>query len=186
MHGSLLGPILGAFSLGMFFPWVNDLGAQLGIFCSILLTGFIGLGNIVISTMDKIPDQKLFLTTEGCERENMTTQYYQHIEHDLSKISFDWKDEEASFWVQLWSISYIWQPAVGIITTMFFGGFFSAIVNSKRSAKTKSNRVKSDLLCKPILNVWLKCFGMNYMMNWVDFENQTRRKSNKSEHERGI
>ena len=173
----------GAFSLGMLFPWVNNFGVQLGIFFSVLVTGFIGLGNIVISMMDKIPDQKLFLTTEGCERENMATKYY---EQDMSKIAFDWKDEEASFWVQLWSISYVWLPTVGFVTTVFFGGCISGIVNSKRSAKAKSAQVKSDLLCEPILKVWVKCFGMQYMMNWVDFENQTRRKSNKSVRECGI
>lgn len=166
MHGSFLGPILGAYTLGMFLPWANDLGTLLGIFVSIALSGFVGLGNIIAGRNDLLPNQKLALESYGCDfidpLINATTLPHSDV------LRSAWKHEEYSFAVKIWSFSYIWLPGIGGLSTVIFGALFSFIIlNIDKKSERKVNK---SLLSKPFLRLWKKCFGEEYMANYVDSE----------------
>ncbi|KAG4068534.1 hypothetical protein HA402_004875 [Bradysia odoriphaga] len=174
IHGSLIGPILGAFTLGMFLPWVNNTGILLGMFVSILFSGFIGLGNIIAGIQDLLPNQRLNLTVQGCTCSNGVEEQFcrdfpdnQYL--DLADNSH-WKENDDSVLIRMFSISYIWQPGVGTLSTIVFGIFFSALVIL--IDKSKRKKVHAKLLSKPFIRLWNKIFGKSRMDNWIDYDDK--------------
>ncbi|OXA57937.1 Sodium-coupled monocarboxylate transporter 1 [Folsomia candida] len=181
VHGSLLGPILGAFSLGMFLPWTNTLGTLLGLLASVVITGFIGIGNIVAEKLYLLPDMKLSLSLRGCSCTNSTS-----IEtiimpcsdfispQNLTQLdtfdSFDWKENDDSIFIKIWSTSYIWQPGIGVVSTLFFGAVFSIIVTSINRKHVK--KVPARLLSKPFIKLWNKVIGDARMRQWIEYDNK--------------
>ncbi|KAK3778366.1 hypothetical protein RRG08_061843, partial [Elysia crispata] len=55
VFGVLAGPLLGLFSLGLFFPWVNEKGALAGLCGSIVLT-------FTISSFPEYPKERSPIT----------------------------------------------------------------------------------------------------------------------------
>ncbi|KAL5019390.1 hypothetical protein ScPMuIL_005112 [Solemya velum] len=62
LFGMIGGPLLGLFCLGMFFPWANSYGAYCGLFSSIALLLWIGVGTKVVKPFI----QKSPLSIVGC------------------------------------------------------------------------------------------------------------------------
>jgi len=180
IHGSLLGPILGAFTLGMFFPWVNNVGILLGMVTSILLSGFIGLGNIIVGRQDKLPNLRLDLTLRGCPcgngngtadlREECSAFLEPEDLHYLDmKYDENWKDfGNPGFFLKVWSTSYIWQPGIGELSTIIFGLIYSFIIIGLSKKKIKKVHVK--LLSKPFMRMWNALLGPERMKDWVDYD----------------
>jgi hypothetical protein len=80
--------------------------------CSIIVSGFVGLGNILAGRQDLLPNMRLHLTLRGCPCKNET------FEATCSEFELDdpyqldladnsnWKDEDYSAFVKIWSTSY--------------------------------------------------------------------------------
>jgi len=144
---------------------------------SIVISMFIGIGNIVAGRQEWLPDQKLCLSTHGCTLapESRSNPFEIFAKDDLdvslycpSKTNTAWKHNEDSFALRLWSISYVWQPGVGGITTFVFGIIFSAIVLAIR--KNQGPKVNESLLSIPFTRLWKKLFGKAYVDKWIDFD----------------
>merc|ERR1719264_2016944 len=59
IFGIVGGPVLGAFTLGMFIPWTNSWGAFSGTFVSLILTMWIGFGSTVAKNFGCPPPPQL-------------------------------------------------------------------------------------------------------------------------------
>lgn len=89
----------------------------MGLLASVVITGFIGIGNIVAEKLYLLPDMKLSLSLRGCSCTNSTS-----IEtiimpcsdfispQNLTQLdtfdSFDWKENDDSIFIKIWSTSY--------------------------------------------------------------------------------
>lgn len=141
---------------------------------SILFSGFFGLGNIVAGIQDLLPNQRLNLTVQGCicsngEEQQFCRDFPDNQYLDLADNSH-WKDNDDSVLVRMFSISYIWQPAVGTLSTIVFGIFFSALVILLDSSKKK--KVHARLLSKPFIKLWNAVLGESRMSNWIDYDDK--------------
>jgi len=176
IHGSLLGPILGAFSLGMFSPWSNNLGTLLGMITSIFFTAFIGLGNIVSGIQGVLPNQRLNLTLEGCVCRDGDIEQFCRDFPDNQYLNLPdnshWKDNGDSPLVRMFSVSYVWQPGIGGLSTVVFGIIFSYLVIV--FDKSQRKKVHARLLCKPFIRLWNRLLGEKRMLNWIDFDENVK------------
>ncbi|XP_035714145.1 sodium-coupled monocarboxylate transporter 1 isoform X2 [Folsomia candida] len=164
LHGTFLGPIVGVFSLGMFFPWSNALGSMLGIIPTLAITLFIGVGSILQGNEGLLPVQKLPLRTDGCYVNEMLQDTF------FSPAGKGWKDEDYSPLTKIFSIAYLWQPAITIMSTLIFGMLFSIIINASGGNNGRKRRVKSRYLSPHVLSMWVYIFGSERMKKWVEFE----------------
>jgi len=137
---------------------------------SILVCGFQGLGQILAGRIpDKLPDQRLFLTTDGCEVVNGTIPPIDSI--IPSEWSNPWKKRDDSWEVQIWSISYAWLPGIGIGTTIIFGLIFSGIISL---AGGKQRRIEKRLFAFPLLSFWKRVLGQKYLESWIEMESLSK------------
>lgn len=83
------GPLLGVFTLGMYFPWANSVvsghfirkvmqakffivcmdlmqGAICGLFCSVIIMFWIGFGGMIIRAQGLMAYSRKSVTVEGC------------------------------------------------------------------------------------------------------------------------
>lgn len=158
--GIILGPILGIFSLGMMFPWANSKGSLLGMILTLFLMSTFIVGNLSVD-VDRLPDQRLFLDTSGCELVNTSTT----ATSIWTNTSTNWKNEDYSGIIKLLSISYMWYSAMGCVLCVFFGLIFSIAINywDKKPRKL----VHSKCISPPIMQLLNKLFPI-YIQQWVD------------------
>ncbi|KAF0314469.1 Sodium-coupled monocarboxylate transporter 2 [Amphibalanus amphitrite] len=72
LYGMVGGPLLGLFTLGMFFPWANYKGAMSGVFSGLFVIFWIGVGFQVEKAFGRIHIPKLPTSIDGCPRYNST------------------------------------------------------------------------------------------------------------------
>lgn len=151
--------------------------------CSIALSAFVGIGNIIEGRNDKLPDQRLELSTDGCTRINKTDSSFFSFADKIDEHSFrpqtDWKElhKDDSFALKIWSISYIWQPGIGCVSTLLFGAFFSFVIIAVNRKSIK--RVHKNLLSKPWLRFWERIFSQEKLSEWIDYgDEETFRNAN--------
>ncbi|CAG7709868.1 unnamed protein product, partial [Allacma fusca] len=168
--GMILGPTLGIFTLGMFFPWANARGALLGLFCSLGFIGFIGVGSAIAQNQGLLPDQRLSLSTAGCLNETFFTETSSPDFHSTTPIQFlsqqpeledtliikqlTWKENKDSPLIKFLSVSFIWNSAYGCLSAILFGLLFSLIFSRIRDYP----QVHEDYLSPPLLWMWTYAF----------------------------
>jgi len=130
IFGIVGGPVLGAFTLGMFFPFANSLGAFIGCFSSLIFTMWMGFGQTVAKAAKTYHadtwSPKMPTSTENCPLAwfNYTV--------PAAKEPF-----EPFTHLELYEVSYIWYSAVAWLWCVVVGLLISLIkpVNHRRLDK---------------------------------------------------
>ncbi|CAG5127308.1 unnamed protein product, partial [Candidula unifasciata] len=113
LFGMIGGPLLGVFSLGMFFPWANKWGAYCGLFGSLLLMFWIGVGAAVV----KPPYETAIRSTEYC---NITAFDNDTVAALLAtSVPPPVTDRDATY--PLYTLSYMWYSATAVLTCIVVG-----------------------------------------------------------------
>lgn len=149
------------------------------MFFSIILSGYVGIGNIIEGRNNNLPDQRLELSVTECLVRNIGS----NVEgRPLSDFDYqgnwsythasDWKElhTDDSFARKIWSISYIWQPGIGCVSTILFSIIFSYIIIAIN--RKSIEKVHRNLLSKPWLRFWERILGQEKMSNWVDYSDE--------------
>ncbi|KAG3285571.1 sodium-coupled monocarboxylate transporter 2 [Ictidomys tridecemlineatus] len=137
IHGMCGGPMLGLFSLGLVFPFVNWKGALGGLITGITLSFWVAIGAFIYPA----PDSKTWplpLSTEQCFHSNMTTA----APPELSN-----RPTIADTW---YSLSYLYYSAVGCLGCIIAGVIISFITGHQRGKDV------DPLLIRPVCNLF--CF----------------------------
>ncbi|CAM6000601.1 unnamed protein product, partial [Sphagnum balticum] len=122
LSGSITGPLLGLFCLGIFIPCANAIGAFVGIILGVGTCLFITFGTLV---NPRPKGFQLPVSVDGCSRETVT------------EVGFDqWYNASqrhytVNYWPKgmnsIYHISYMYIPVVGILTTVITGIIASLI-----------------------------------------------------------
>lgn len=158
---------------------------MLGVFPALFLTLFIGVGSILDGNEGLLPNQKLPLRTDGCYINDTIDDFTTTISSMfgdsrsgsiISSYPTSWKDEEYSALTKLFSVAYLWQPVITVLSTIIFGLLFSIMINLWRKNGEKGDRhrqpVKSRYLSPHILTMWVKLLGKDRLKDWVEFEDE--------------
>ncbi|XP_071449636.1 sodium-coupled monocarboxylate transporter 2-like [Hetaerina americana] len=112
------GPLLGIFSLGLFFPWANSKGALAGGVISLASVAWVSLGAQAAIASGHISYPKKFTTVEGCavDPANHTPL------RNTSWTTEDPLDEPMNNSIfPLYSLSYLWYTTIGVIIVLSVG-----------------------------------------------------------------
>ncbi|XP_072046521.1 sodium-coupled monocarboxylate transporter 1-like, partial [Amphiura filiformis] len=116
LFGIIGGPLIGLFSLGMFFPWTNSKGAISGLVFGLIITLWIGIGALIYPPY--VP--KLPVSTDGCLNTSLpvyTTQDTYTLEEHQYQFALS----------TFYSISYAWYASIGYACTVLFGLLISFV-----------------------------------------------------------
>ncbi|KAK8751797.1 hypothetical protein OTU49_010357 [Cherax quadricarinatus] len=129
IFGMVGGPLLGVFTLGMFFPWANAYGAFIGEVISLIFMFWIGIGHQVARSNGQIRLEAMPTSIDGCV--NMTI-----IEPTFLPTP---EPEEA---LGLYRLSYMWYSATGCFTVIIVG-LLVTLVTGKQDVRAIDPRCLS-------------------------------------------
>nr|DBA30963.1 TPA: hypothetical protein GDO54_006884 [Pyxicephalus adspersus] len=136
------GPLLGLFSLGMFFPYCNSLGAVVGLLSGFGISLWVGIGAQIYPPLPE-RSRPLPLSTEGCSFIMEDANWTSTTTSPVTILSTVLQPEGSSrpvladYW---YSLSYLYLSVLGTIVTVLIG-----IIVSLLSGGLKQN-VNRDCL----------------------------------------
>ncbi|XP_035222452.1 sodium-coupled monocarboxylate transporter 2-like isoform X2 [Stegodyphus dumicola] len=141
ISGALGGPILGIYTLGMFFPWPSSFAALAGLFSGLGVCMWICVGSI----MFKRPHQTAPLSVEACQELYFNvTQSFLNMNTTASTIS----PSDDVF--PIYRLSYLWYSGIGCIVVIVVGLIVSLVIGSNKYD------IEKNLMTPFFYNLW-KC-----------------------------
>jgi len=140
IFGIVGGPVLGAFTLGMFVPWANSLGAFVGTLSSLIFTMWFGFGQTVARNFKAFSTPLKPLETDGCTAEilNSTLKARSVIPPEPCTDCFNH--------LEIYETSYMWFSAIPCLMCVAIG-----IVVSFASRKHQDPKKLNPDLISPAL-----------------------------------
>ncbi|XP_011307182.1 sodium-coupled monocarboxylate transporter 1 [Fopius arisanus] len=123
LSGITAGPLLGIFTLGMFFPQANSRGALVGAVLSLNLVAWISLGTQAALAKGVITYPMKPVSTDGCSPE---------IQKRFSNFSGIRKDAITVEPFFLYRLSYLWYTWIGFLTAILVGLFVSWLTGTNK------------------------------------------------------
>eukprot|EP00058_Branchiostoma_floridae_P010351 XP_002595839.1 hypothetical protein BRAFLDRAFT_232915 [Branchiostoma floridae] len=133
MFGTIGGPILGIFVLGMLFPCANGKGGFAGLFCSLIITMWLGFGQFV----HPYPRWKPPLSIVGCIHGNGTGNVTSAAE--MTTVPTEMTTVAASPGSEIYGMSYLWLGGVGVLSCVVIGlavSFITGVCLQRRRLAT--------------------------------------------------
>jgi len=128
------GPLLGVFTLGMFFPWANGNGALGGIILAQVFMLWLGFGTQAAKRNGHLLSPPLPFRTDGCTSNLTLPEFRNGTDGGI---------------YEFYKISYIWYSFIGCMITILVGLFLSKLTS--KSWKENAKNVNPDLL-SPIIS----------------------------------
>lgn len=138
IHGIVGGPMLGVFTLGMFFPWANTWGASVGLISGFVVAMWFGMGAFAST---------IFNPEAPRSYENCTDLYFNATNIDLTNVTFVPEvmgNNDDIF--PPYRLSYLWLSAIGFLVVLLIGNVVSLITGT-----TKGESIDERLLSPLIL-----------------------------------
>ncbi|XP_009863490.1 PREDICTED: sodium-coupled monocarboxylate transporter 1, partial [Apaloderma vittatum] len=143
IFGMIGGPLLGLFSLGILFPFVNEIGAFVGLLSGFTMALWVGLGSQVYPPLPE-KTRPLYLSVEGC---NMSSG---NLMSTTSPFTTGFKApaaERPAIADNFYSLSYLYFSTLGTISTIAVGVIISLLTGGlKQNTDRKFLLTKEDFL----------------------------------------
>ncbi|XP_075456789.1 sodium-coupled monocarboxylate transporter 1-like [Ascaphus truei] len=115
------GPLLGLFSLGMFFPFSNSLGAIVGLLVGFAMSLWAGLGAQIYPPLAE-RSRPLDLSTAGCNFSTIESNWTSTTEMTMLTTLMQPQVSERPVLADNWySLSYLYFSTLGTLVTLFVG-----------------------------------------------------------------
>ncbi|KAM3924119.1 sodium-coupled monocarboxylate transporter 1 isoform 1-T1 [Leptodactylus fuscus] len=141
IFGMVGGPLLGLFSLGILFPFVNSLGALVGLLVGFAVSLWVGIGSQIYPPLP-ISSLPKYLSVEGCNFSTTATNWtlttaHPTITDTMTEAQVGDRPALADNW---YSLSYLYFSTIGTVIAVIVG-----IIVSLLSGGLKQN-VNRDFL----------------------------------------
>ncbi|XP_073990082.1 sodium-coupled monocarboxylate transporter 1-like isoform X2 [Rhodnius prolixus] len=141
------GPLLGMFTLGMFFPWANAKGAFFGGISGTAVSLLLSIVSQAAIAHDRIQYPQKPLSISRCPPPTLSDYDYFF---SPKEVPYDFNFMKEPHWIfEIAKISYWWHTLIGAVTVLFFG-----ISASYLSGFTDPKLVNKDLIT-PVLHRFL-------------------------------
>ncbi|KAF8763801.1 Sodium-coupled monocarboxylate transporter 2 like protein [Argiope bruennichi] len=141
IHGIVGGPMLGAFTLGMFVPFANTKGAAMGLVSGFGIAMWFGIG--ALASHPYIPEQSR--SYQGC-----ADLYFNATSIDIANMtSIPETIRNNDDVLPPYRLSYLWFSAIGFFVVMIVGIVVSLITCSKEK------EIVDEKLLSPLIT-WLR------------------------------
>ncbi|KAG8227162.1 hypothetical protein J437_LFUL001706 [Ladona fulva] len=157
IFGVVGGPLLGVFTLGMFIPIANQMGAVIGLVVSVMISLWIGFGG------PKPPLPRLPVSTEGCLIDPNSTEVSSFT--TILPTNTTASVEEDYF--ILYELSYLWYVVIAFVITVVLGTLVSVLAHNRCGEWSRNNQ-DPDLFC-PFVAEW-KRKSLRRKDNYTDGE----------------
>ncbi|XP_078583638.1 sodium-coupled monocarboxylate transporter 1-like isoform X2 [Branchiostoma floridae x Branchiostoma japonicum] len=151
IFGMIGGPLLGLFTLGMFFPWANTIGAYAGMLVGFVMTFWVGIGAQVWKPIVPRPP----VSIAGCERLNetlanattsavsMATELFRSTTQAVSDVP------ERPPLAELYNISYLYYSLIAVLSVLIVGLIVSFITGAQDPAELDPRLISPffDIVC---------------------------------------
>ncbi|XP_045470398.1 sodium-coupled monocarboxylate transporter 2-like [Harmonia axyridis] len=137
------GPLLGIFTLGMFFPSANSVGALVGGVTSIALISWISIGTQINMAQGLIRFPQKPVSVQGC-KVDWLSEYLLTLDNPMTSVHL-----EPPF--ILYRLSYMYYTALGTITAISVG-----LIVSYLSGSNKGKSLSKDLFSPVIYRFLVK------------------------------
>ena len=123
IFGIVGGPILGAFSLGMFVPFTNSIGAFTGMLFSLIFTFWMGFGQIIAKQTGNYNTTKFSpLIPSNTSVINCPTHW---LLNDTSLVQTESSPSSNFLHLGLYGVSNLWYGTISFILCLMVGTIFS-------------------------------------------------------------
>lgn len=130
ISGALGGPILGIYTLGMFFPWPSSFAALTGLISGLGVCMWICIGSI----MYKRPHPTAPLSVESCqELYYNATQTFANMTETTAQVITASDDV-----FPLFRLSYLWYSGIGCLVVIIVGLMVSLVIGNDKYSLEKS------------------------------------------------
>ncbi|GIY25711.1 sodium-coupled monocarboxylate transporter 2 [Caerostris darwini] len=137
--GALGGPILGIYTLGMFFPWPSAFAALTGLVSGLGVCIWICIGSILY----KKPLETASFSVESCQDLYYNvTQSFQNMTSSTSIVV------DKDYVLPLYRLSYLWYSGIGCIVVIVVGILISLFVGNDK------HKIEKNLMTPFFYNLW--------------------------------
>ncbi|XP_069829284.1 sodium-coupled monocarboxylate transporter 1 isoform X2 [Dendropsophus ebraccatus] len=148
IFGMVGGPLLGLFSLGILFPFVNSLGAIVGLLMGFSISLWVGIGSQIYPPLP-IRSLPKYLSVEGCNFSTVDTNWtlttaFPSVTDLIIDAPVSDRPELADNW---YSLSYLYFSTIGTIIAVIVG-----VIVSLLSGGLKQNVNRDFLLTSQDFN----------------------------------
>ncbi|GAB6023076.1 Sodium-coupled monocarboxylate transporter 1 [Chamberlinius hualienensis] len=151
IFGMIGGPILGLFTLGIFFPWANAWGAVIGLFSSLTFVLWLGIG----AQVAKPYYPRLPISTSGCNAAEdffMNTTFVSSTVLPTLQTTLAPTMQTVNSTPAVYSLSYLYYSAIAIWWVVIVGLLVSFI-----TGKTKMELLNPKVISKYVALIIQKC-----------------------------
>ena len=128
INGCVSGPTLGLFTLGIFFPFVSELPAVIGLFCGLAVSIWVYVGSNIFPPGPNWTRQQS-LNTSSCTTSSMTNTL-EEMDQTYSIMNEVKASEEDSTGIYgLYHMSYAYLGTIGMATTLAVGIILGIMVS---------------------------------------------------------
>ncbi|XP_017578344.1 sodium-coupled monocarboxylate transporter 2 [Pygocentrus nattereri] len=169
IHGMCGGPMLGLFSLGILFPFINSKGAIGGLMLGTALSFWVGWGAFIHPASPNYT-RPLSLSTQNCTPLNTTSAAFTPTPLLLSTPDSSERSVVAESW---YSMSYLHYSTMGFLATVIGGLLFTLLTGPSKPQEVKPGLIRPvcDLFCFCSEKYRHFCWcGVNHAEEKVDFD----------------